>query len=91
MENREFKVFLITEQLCELCGKPMDRREKMLRTVRVSDQDDYKNLLTRVRVYDRAEVDLETNELYFYDRNYPGDVHPSCIEKLWNYLVAILA
>ena len=60
----------------------MDRREKMLRTVRVSDQDDYKNLLTRVRVYDRAEVDLETNELYFYDRNYPGDVHPSCIEKL---------
>jgi len=82
MGNREFKVFLITEQLCELCGKPMDRKEKMLRTVQVSDQDDYNNLLTRARVYDRAEVDLETNEVYFYDRNYPGDVHSSCIEKL---------
>ena len=60
----------------------MDRKEKMLRMVRVSDQDDYNNLLTRARVYDRAEVDLETNEVYFYDRNYPGDVHLSCIQKL---------
>jgi len=82
MENREFKVFLITEQLCELCGKPMEKKEKMLRKVRVSDLDDYKNMLTRARIYDRAEVDLETNEVHFYDHNYPGDVHPGCIEKL---------
>jgi len=75
-------VLLITEQLCELCGKPMDRKEKMLRMVQVSNQEDYNNLLTRARVYDRAEVDLETNEVYFYDHNYPGDVHPSCLQKL---------
>ena len=82
MRNREFKVLLITEQLCELCGKPMDRKEKMLRMVQISDHDDYKSLLTRARVYDRAEVDLENGKIYFYDRDYPGDVHPSCVEKL---------
>jgi len=82
MEKREFKVLLITEQLCELCGKPMDKKEKTLRVIRISNPEDYKDLLTRARVYDRAEVDTETNEIYFYDRDYPGDVHPSCVEKL---------
>jgi len=82
MGNREFKVLLITEQLCELCGKPMDTKKKMLRRVQISDEDDYRNLLTRARVYDRAEVDLENSEIYFYDRDYPGDVHPTCLKKL---------
>jgi len=82
MRNQEFKALLITEQLCELCGKPMDRKEKVLRMIRISDQDDYKNLLTRAKAYDRAEIDIETSEVYFYDKDYPGDVHPSCVEKL---------
>ena len=54
----------------------------MLRTIQISDYKDCENLLTRSRVYDRAEVDLENTKIYFYDHDYPGDVYPSCVEKL---------
>ncbi|MDH4221111.1 MAG: hypothetical protein OEY39_02725 [Candidatus Bathyarchaeota archaeon] len=82
MENKVFEVMLITERLCEICDRIVDTKEKVMKTVHVIDRRDYDNLLMRVKVYDRAEVDIENNKIYFYNHDYPGDVHPSCIEKL---------
>jgi len=82
MEKRTFEVTLITERLCEICDKPIDTKEKTLKTIHISDRRDYDNLLTRAKVYDRVEVDIENNKIYFYNHDYPGDVHPGCIEKL---------
>ena len=82
MEKRTFEVTLITERLCEICDRAIDTKEKTLKTIHISDLRDYDNLLTRAKVYDRAEVDIENNKIYFYNHDYPGDVHPSCIEKL---------
>ena len=82
MEKRTFEVTLITERLCEICDKPIDTKEKTLKTIHISDRRDYDNLLTRAKIYDRAEVDIENSKIYFYNHDYPGDVHPGCIEKL---------
>jgi len=82
MEKRTFEVTLITERLCEICDKAIDTKEKTLKMIHISDRRDYDNLLTRAKVYDRAEVDIENNKVYFYIHDYPGDVHQSCIEKL---------
>jgi len=82
MENKTFEVMLITERLCEVCDRIIDTKEKTLKMIHISDRRDYDNLLTRAKVYDRAEVDIENNKIYFYNHDYPGDVHPSCIEKL---------
>jgi len=82
MENKTFEVTLITERLCEICDKAIDTKEKTLKTIHISDRRDYDNLLTRAKIYDRAEVDIENNKIYFCTHDYPGDVHPNCIEKL---------
>jgi hypothetical protein len=82
MKDKTFEVIGVTERLCELCDGIIDTKERVLRMIQISDHKDYENLLTRSRVYDRAEVDLENMRVYFYDHDYPGDVHPSCIEKL---------
>ena len=82
IEKKTFEATLITEKLCEICDKPIDTKEKTLKTIHISDRRDYDNLLTRAKIYDRAEVDIENNKIYFYNHDYPGDVHPSCIEKL---------
>ena len=63
-------------------AKVMDTKEKAIKTIHISDRRDYDNLLMRVKVYDRAEVDIENNKIYFHNHDYPGDVHPTCIEKL---------
>ena len=82
MENKTFEVTLITERLCEICDKAIDTKEKTLKTIHISDRRDYDHLLMRVKIYDRAEVDIENNKIYFHNHDYPGDIHPSCIEKL---------
>jgi len=82
MENKTFEVTLITERLCEICDRVIDTREKVMKTIHISDRRDYDNLLTRAKIYDRAEMDIENNKIYFYDHDYPGDVHPGCIENL---------
>lgn len=82
MENKTFEVIVITERLCEICDRAIDTKEKTMKTIHISDSRDYDNLLTRAKVYDRAEVDIENNKIYFYNHDYPGDVHPSCIENL---------
>jgi hypothetical protein len=81
MENKTFEVTLVTERLCEICDGVIDTKEKVMKTIRISDRRDYDNLLVRVKVYDRAEADIENNKIYVYNHDYPGDVHPSCIEN----------
>jgi len=82
MKSKIFEVIRVTERLCEFCNGVIDAKEQVLRAIQISDRNDYENLLTRSKAYDRAEVDLENNKVYFYDHDYPGDVHPQCVEKL---------
>jgi hypothetical protein len=81
MENKTFVVIQVTEKLCEFCEKPLSSEEKEVRTVQISEHDNYGNLLKKARAHDRVEVDLEENRIYLYDHDYPGDVHPGCVEK----------
>lgn len=60
----------------------MSTKEKLLRKVQFSSKADLLNLLDRAKAYDRAEVDIENGKIYFYDHDFPGDVHPECVEKL---------
>ena len=82
MEKKIFEVTLVTERLCEICDRVIDTREKVMKSIHISDRRDYDNLLMRAKIYDRVEVDIENNKIYFHTHDYPGDVHPSCIEKL---------
>lgn len=82
MRDKTFTVIRAVEKLCEVCDKPLRTEEKTLKTVQISDYNSYSNLLTRQRAHDRVEVDLEGNKIYLYHHDYPGDVHPGCIEKL---------
>jgi len=68
--------------LCEVCEKSLGAKEKSLRRIQILSREDYLNLLNKASVHDRAEVDVENGRIYFYDHDFPGDVHPECIEKL---------
>jgi hypothetical protein len=82
MKGKTFTEIRVTEKLCEVCDKPIRAEEKVLKIIVIADYDAYSNLFTRQRAHDRVEVDLEENKIYLYHHDYPGDVHPSCIEKL---------
>ncbi len=82
MKGKTFTEIRVTEKLCEVCDKPIRAEEKVLKTIVIADYDTYSNLFTRQRAHDRVEVDLEENKIYLYHHDYPGDVHPGCIEKL---------
>jgi hypothetical protein len=82
MKGKTFTEVRVDEKLCEVCEKPIRTVEKTLKTVTISDYDSYSNLLTRQRAHDRVEVDIEENKIYVYHHDYPGEVHPGCIEKL---------
>jgi len=81
MENKTFVVVQVIEKLCEFCEKPLSSEEREVRTIQISNHDDYGNLLVKARAHDRVEVDLGKNRIYLYDHDYPGDVHPTCVEK----------
>ncbi len=53
----------------------------MVKTIRISSHNDYRNLFVRAKAHDRVEVDPEENKIYLYEHDYPGDVHPSCAEN----------
>jgi len=72
----------VDEKLCEVCDKPLRTEEKALKTVQITDYNSYSNLLTRQRAHDRVEIDVEENKIYVYHHDYPGEIHPACIEKL---------
>jgi len=82
LKGKNFELVVIVELLCEACGKPLSAREKSLRRIQILSRGDYQNLLDRAAAHDRGEVDTENSKIYFYDHDFPGDVHPECIEKL---------
>jgi len=82
LKDRIFDLIIVVEMLCEVCEKPLGVREKFLRKVQLSSREDYQNLLNRATAHDRAEVDVEDGKMYFYDHDFPGEVHQECIEKL---------
>jgi hypothetical protein len=82
MKDKTFTEVSVVEKLCEVCDKPLRSEEKPLKTIQISDYNSYSNLLTRQRAHDRVEVDLEESKIYLYNHDYPGEVHPGCIEKL---------
>jgi len=82
LRGKSFELILVVELLCEACEKPLSTREKFLRKIQISTRQDYRNLFDRAVAHDRAEVDLENSRIYFYDHDFPGDIHPGCIEKL---------
>ncbi|HKZ94720.1 MAG TPA: hypothetical protein VJ249_09110 [Candidatus Bathyarchaeia archaeon] len=82
MKGKNFTEIRVDEKLCEVCDKPIRAEEKTVKTIEITDYERYSNLLTRQKAHDRVEVDLEENKIYVYHHDYPGEIHPSCIEKL---------
>jgi phage pi2 protein 07 len=82
LKGKSFELIRVIEMLCEVCQKPLSTKERLLKKISVLSDEDYQNLLNRATVHDRAEVDLENGGIYFYDHDFPGDIHPECVEKL---------
>jgi len=82
LKGKIFELILEVEMLCEVCEKPLRTREKFLRKTQILSREDHQNLLNRAAVHDHAEVDVENCKIYFYDHDFPGDIHPECIERL---------
>lgn len=82
MKNKTFELVQIVEMLCEVCQQPLSKKERVLRTIQVSTKGDYENVMARASIHDRADIDINQNRIYFYDHDFPGDVHPECLEKL---------
>jgi hypothetical protein len=82
LEGKSFELVRVVEMLCEVCEKPLSKRETVLRRIRIACREDLQNLMDRAKAHDRAEVDVENGKIYFFDHDFPGDVHPECIEKL---------
>jgi len=82
LKGKSFELILVVEMLCEVCEKPLSMREKFLRKIQILSKEDYKNLLNRGTIHESVEVDVEKGKIYFYDHDFPGDVHPECIKKL---------
>ncbi len=82
LKDKDFELIRVVEMLCEVCEKPLSKKEKFLRRIQITSKEDYQNLLDRAGVHDRAEVDLDKSKIYFFDHDFPGDVHSECIDKL---------
>ncbi len=82
LKDKDFELIRVVEMLCEVCEKPLSKKEKFLRRIQITSKEDYQNLLHRASVHDRAEVDIDKSKIYFFDHDFPGDVHSECIDKL---------
>lgn len=82
LKDKSFELIHVIEMLCEVCEKPLNQKEKLLKKIQILSREDYQSLLNRATVHDRVEVDIENTKIYFYDHDFPGDIHPECIEKL---------
>jgi hypothetical protein len=80
--GKTFEVIHMVEMLCEVCEKPLGLKEKFLRKIQISSEKDYGDFLNRAAAHDRVEVDVENGKIYLYDHDFPGDIHPECVEKL---------
>jgi len=82
LKGKSFELIRVVEMLCEVCEKPLGIKEKLVRKIQILSEKDYQNLLRRATVHDRVEVDVENSKIHLYDHDFPGDIHPECIEKL---------
>jgi hypothetical protein len=82
LQNKNFELISMVKMLCEVCQKPLSTKSKLLRKIQISTKEDYINLLNRASIHDHAEINLEERRIYFYDHDFPGDIHPKCIEKM---------
>jgi hypothetical protein len=82
LKDKTFEVIRVVEMLCEVCEKPLGVKEKFLRKIQISSEKDFRDFLNRATIHDRVEVDVENGKIYLYDHDFPGDIHPECIEKL---------
>jgi hypothetical protein len=80
--GKSFELIRVVEMLCEVCEKPLHTKEKSLRKIQYLSKEDFQSILNRTSAHDRVEVDVENGRIYFCDHDFPGDVHPECIEKL---------
>jgi hypothetical protein len=80
VKGKSFELIHVVEMLCEVCEKTLRTKEKILKRIQILNREDYQNLLNRATVHDRVEV--ENGKIYLYDHDFPGDIHPECIEKL---------
>jgi hypothetical protein len=82
LKDKDFELIRGVEMLCEVCEKPLSKKERFLRRFQIVSKEDYENLLKRASVHDRAEVDIDKSKICFFDHDFPGDVHSECISKL---------
>jgi GTP cyclohydrolase FolE2 len=65
LEDKGFDLIRAVEMLCEVCEKPLSKKEKFLRRIQITSREDYQNLLDRASVHDRAEVDIDKSKVTF--------------------------
>ncbi len=82
MKGKTFEIVTVTEMFCEVCQKPLGTKEKKGRIIKVENEEDFENLVRRSAAHDRAEVDLQNCKIFFYDHDFPGDIHEKCLETL---------
>jgi hypothetical protein len=82
LKDKNFELISMVEMLCEVCQKPLSTKSKFLRKIQISTKEDYINFLNRASIHDHVEIDIEKYKIYLYDHDFPGDIHPKCIEKM---------
>lgn len=82
LKDKNFELISMVEMLCEVCQKPLSTKSKFLRKIQISTKEDYSNFLNRASIHDHVEIDIEKCKIYFYDHDFPGDIHQKCIEKM---------
>ena len=82
LKDKNFELISIVEMLCEFCQKPLNAKSKFLRRIQISTKEDFSNFVNRASIHDRVEIDIDKCKIYLYDHDFPGDIHPECIEKL---------
>jgi len=82
VKDKTFQIIRVVELLCEVCQQSMRKKEKKIRNLHFASSVDLQSLVDRSKAHDRAEIDIDNLRIYFYDHDFPGDVHNGCIEKL---------
>jgi hypothetical protein len=66
LQGRTSEIIRVLEMLCEVCEKPLDRKEKPLGAVQILNREDCQNLLERAQVHERAEIEVEKRALSLF-------------------------
>ncbi len=82
LKDRPLQLIHVVEMLCEICEKPLGTKEKAIKDIQIQSREELVHLLNRASIHDRAEVDFDDGKIYFYDHDFPGDIHKECVEKL---------